>query len=117
MSDKEQRIRVRAFEIWEGEGRHDGRAEDHWRQAEREIEHALRSAEAQAAEAPEQPLKATGNRAKTSTKATQTGADASGFGEASRKPTTSRTTASVDATSSKVRQKPTATRSRRTPPV
>lgn len=70
MSDKEQRIRVRAFEIWEGEGRHDGRAEDHWRQAEREIEHALRSAEAQAAEAPEQPPKATGNRAKTSTKAT-----------------------------------------------
>jgi hypothetical protein len=55
MSDKEQRIRVRAYAIWEGEGRHDGRAEEHWRQAEREIEHALRSAEAQAAEAPEQP--------------------------------------------------------------
>ena len=117
MNKKEQRIRVRAFEIWEGEGRHDGRAEDHWRQAEREIEHALRSAEAQAAEAPEQPAEATGKRAKTSTKATQTGADASGFEGASRKPTTSRTTASVDAKSSEVRQNPASTRSRRTPPA
>jgi len=81
MSDKEQRIRVRAYAIWEGEGRHDGRAEEHWRQAEREIEHALRSAEAQAAEAPEQPPKTAGNRARTSTKATQTGADASGSRE------------------------------------
>src|SRR5215207_9818033 len=68
MSDKEQRIRVRAYAIWEGEGRHDGRAEEHWRRAEREIEHALRSAEAQAAEAPEQPPKTAGNRAKTSTR-------------------------------------------------
>jgi Protein of unknown function (DUF2934) len=117
MSDKEQRIRVRAYAIWEGEGRHDGQAEEHWRQAEREIEHALRSAEAQAAEAPEQPPKTAGNRARTSAKATQTGADASGLEGASRKPTTSRKTASVDATSSKVRQKPTATHSRRTPPA
>src|SRR4051812_19714321 len=39
------------------EGRHDGRAEERWRQAELEIEQALRSAEAQAAEAPEQPPK------------------------------------------------------------
>src|SRR3954447_26618732 len=30
MSDREQRIRVRAYAIWEGEGRHDGRAEEHW---------------------------------------------------------------------------------------
>lgn len=57
MSDKEQRIRVRAYAIWEGEGRHDGRAEEHWRQAELEIEQALRSAEAQAAEAPEQRIR------------------------------------------------------------
>ena len=90
MSDKEQRIRVRAYEIWEGEGRHDGRAEEHWQQAKREIEHALRSAEAQAAEAPEQPPEAAGNRVRLSTKAAQTGADASGFEGASRKPTTSR---------------------------
>ena len=117
MSDKEQRIRMRAFEIWEGEGRHDGRAEEHWRQAELEIEQALKSAEVRPPEVPEQPPKTAGNHARPSAKATQTGADASGFEGASRKPTTSRKTASVDATSSKVRQKPAATHSRRTPPV
>src|SRR3954463_2543434 len=45
MSDKEQRIRARAYEIYEQEGRHDGRAEEHWQQAKREIEHALASAQ------------------------------------------------------------------------
>jgi hypothetical protein len=55
MSDKEQRIRARAYEIYEQDGRHDGRAEEHWQQAKREIEHALTSAQAQAAEAPAQP--------------------------------------------------------------
>ena len=30
MSDKEQRIRTRAYEIYEQDGRHDGRAEEHW---------------------------------------------------------------------------------------
>src|SRR5829696_5746272 len=104
MSDKEQRIRVRAYAIWEGEGRHEGRAEEHWRQAEREIEHALRSAQVRPAEASEQPLKTAGSCARSSTKATQTGADASGFEGASRKPTTSRKTAIVDATLSEVRQ-------------
>ena len=68
MSDKEQRIRARAYEIWEGEGRHDGRAEEHWRQAEREIEHALRSAQAQAAEAAEQPPKAAASGARPFTR-------------------------------------------------
>src|SRR3954463_10285742 len=37
MSDKERRIRARAYEIYEQEGRHDGRAEEHWQQAKREI--------------------------------------------------------------------------------
>src|SRR3954471_5623261 len=55
MSDKEQRIRARAYEIYEQDGRHDGRAEEHWQQAKREIEHALASVQAQAAEAPAQP--------------------------------------------------------------
>src|SRR3954465_9023681 len=55
MSDKEQRIRTRAYEIYEQDGRPDGRAEEHWQQAKREIEHALASAQAQAAEAPAQP--------------------------------------------------------------
>jgi hypothetical protein len=37
--EKIERIRSRAYEIWEAEGRHDGRHEDHWRQAEHEIMH------------------------------------------------------------------------------
>ncbi len=35
-SDREQRIRERAYEIWEREGRA-GSPEDHWFQAEREV--------------------------------------------------------------------------------
>ena len=36
--DKEQRVRMRAHEIWERHGRPDGRHDEHWQQAEREIE-------------------------------------------------------------------------------
>ena len=35
----EHLIRLRAYEIWEEEGRPDGRAEDHWTRARWEIEH------------------------------------------------------------------------------
>lgn len=35
-----QRIRSRAYEIWQAEGSLDGRHEDHWLQAEHEILHA-----------------------------------------------------------------------------
>ncbi|MFK0335373.1 DUF2934 domain-containing protein [Rhizobium sp. NPDC090275] len=35
--DKIERIRSRAYEIWESEGSLDGHHEDHWRQAEHEI--------------------------------------------------------------------------------
>jgi hypothetical protein len=37
MTSREERIRARAQEIWESEGRPEGRAEEHWTQAEREI--------------------------------------------------------------------------------
>lgn len=33
----EQRIKQRAYEIWEEEGRPEGRAQDHWRRAEAEL--------------------------------------------------------------------------------
>jgi hypothetical protein len=33
----EQRIRERAYEIWNAEGRADGRANEHWLAAEREV--------------------------------------------------------------------------------
>jgi Protein of unknown function (DUF2934) len=32
------RIRMRAYQIWEQEGRPHGRDEDHWREAERQLE-------------------------------------------------------------------------------
>jgi hypothetical protein len=36
--DREERVRRRAHEIWEQEGRPEGRHEDHWRQAREEID-------------------------------------------------------------------------------
>ncbi len=38
MTDREDKIRERAYGIWEEEGYPHGRAEDHWRRAVREIE-------------------------------------------------------------------------------
>ncbi len=37
MTSREERIRAKAQEIWEAEGRPEGRAEEHWTQAERAI--------------------------------------------------------------------------------
>lgn len=37
MTNREQRIRERAYSIWESDGRLNGRHEDHWFQAEREL--------------------------------------------------------------------------------
>ena len=36
-SDREMRIRQRAYEIWDRDGRLEGRADEHWRRAELEI--------------------------------------------------------------------------------
>lgn len=38
MVDKEQRQRERAYKIWEGEGRPDGRHAEHWRRAGKDME-------------------------------------------------------------------------------
>ncbi len=35
--DREERIRARAYEIWEREGRQEGSHEAHWQQAENEL--------------------------------------------------------------------------------
>lgn len=35
--DREQKIRERANQIWEEEGRPEGRHEEHWRRAEEEV--------------------------------------------------------------------------------
>ncbi len=37
-SDAEEKVRARARQIWEREGRPDGRHEEHWAQAQHEIE-------------------------------------------------------------------------------
>lgn len=36
----DDRIRLRAYEIWEEEGRPDGRADEHWRMAKWQLESA-----------------------------------------------------------------------------
>jgi hypothetical protein len=36
--DRQNKIRQRAYDLWHNEGRQDGRAEDYWAQAEREID-------------------------------------------------------------------------------
>jgi len=36
-SDREERIRQRAYAIWQSEGHGHGREEEHWHRAEREI--------------------------------------------------------------------------------
>jgi Protein of unknown function (DUF2934) len=38
----EQRVRERAYEIWNATGREDGRANEHWLSAERELLASLR---------------------------------------------------------------------------
>ncbi len=35
--NREERIRLRALQIWREQGRPDGRAREHWEQAEREL--------------------------------------------------------------------------------
>ena len=37
--DREDRIRKRAHQLWQQEGSPEGRPDDHWLQAEREIDH------------------------------------------------------------------------------
>ena len=117
MSDKEQRIRTRAYEIYEQEGRHDGRAEEHWQQAKREIEHALASAQAQAAEAPAQPPTTADEPTRPSPKQTQTGADALGAQGASQKRAASQKKAPAAAKPVEGSQTSARTRSRRAPPA
>jgi len=45
-SNHEEKVRTRAYEIWEREGRPTGRAQQHWEQARREIENESRQGQA-----------------------------------------------------------------------
>ena len=44
--ERNMRIRTRAHELWESEGRPDGREAEHWEQAEREISSSEKEQEA-----------------------------------------------------------------------
>ena len=41
--DLQQRVQQRAYELWESEGRPEGREQDHWLQAQHEIAKGLKS--------------------------------------------------------------------------
>lgn len=51
-SDIEERIRARAHAIWEEEGRPEGRAEEHWARATREVEAGMAADAAEKTDAP-----------------------------------------------------------------
>jgi hypothetical protein len=58
--DLEQRIRERAYDIWERDGRADGRAEEHWHAAKLELTGTRQSASSE--EAIAVPAKPKGRR-------------------------------------------------------
>jgi len=60
--DREERIRRRAYEIWEENGRAEGREGEHWQQARQEIEGAEEGVTAQPPiEMPTNPVDETDN--------------------------------------------------------
>ena|SRR3712207_2090020 len=137
MGDKEQHIRLRAYHIWEPEGRGDGQAEDHWREAESEVERELAQPAVQVVELQEPTKKKANGAGKPSAakkpaaaKATNARVDASEAGTAKKKPPGSRSKeASSDAKTSRdakpsgaaelsgASAKPASTRSRRASPT
>src|SRR3954468_19811216 len=67
MSDKDERIRMRAYYIWERQG--GGRAEDHGGEAELEVERELAQQAAQAIGSQDQAKPRTGKRGAASARA------------------------------------------------
>jgi hypothetical protein len=56
MSDREALVKERAYSLWETEGNPDGRHEDHWQQAEREIDGTSPATPSHVATPPEMDL-------------------------------------------------------------
>jgi hypothetical protein len=108
--DKEHRVRVRAYHIWERKGRA-GRAEDHWLEAEAEMhrEATPPSAGLPSTESAEQPKKTAKRSAAPPGKAKKTQAGASETSQ--KKPVKDRSKKEPAAA------KADAPRSRRTPPA
>jgi hypothetical protein len=74
MDDREEKIRVKAYEIWERQGR-SGSPEDHWREAERQL-----TAEEGQQGAPQDAFEATVEQA-SPVEALDTNTDSSAKGE------------------------------------
>lgn len=89
MDDVEERIRRRAYEIWEREGRPHGRDSEHWLRAREEILTTLPPAERAdaTAQVPEEPP---ARRAKGAAKAGKPGKEAPSPAPAEAKPAKSR---------------------------
>ena len=120
-NDKEQRIRMRAYAIWERGGHGEGRAEDHWREAEIEVERELAQPAAQVDKPQKQAKKKASGNGKLSP--AKSHADTSKT-EKTKKPATSRSKkASTDAKPSGAAapsgsaEKTARTRSRQTTPT
>lgn len=64
MSDLEQTIRERAYQIWMESGGQDGHAESHWLEAQREVLSASLSAVARVSKAGSEKPKAKGSAAR-----------------------------------------------------
>ncbi len=70
-NDRHSKIRQRAYEIWDREGRQNGRADEHWLQAEREVAAQAAAQAAPAAETAAAPANKKAPVKKTSNGATK----------------------------------------------
>lgn len=55
MDDKDQKIRDRAYALWEADGQQHGRDQDHWDEARRQVEAELAERSDEAAEDSDHP--------------------------------------------------------------
>ncbi len=67
--ESEHRIRVRAYKIWEFEGRPEGRADEHWHAARAELEAQSESANASVEDAPKRSKPADSSTTKAASRA------------------------------------------------
>jgi hypothetical protein len=92
MPDRENRIKRRAHEIWEREGRPHGRDAEHWRQAEREIDAAASAVATEAAAVPGKAPPRTGGARQPGGTAGKPGKAPAGSAGRSEKPSSTKPT-------------------------
>jgi len=116
-SDRQARIRERAYHIWVEEGRSEGRHDEHWQRAEREIAEEEARAGDEVAAPPRRPRPKSPEgseaqegpkgtiRSDAATSGTVSGGDAGGASGARRSRTKSSTSGSDDSPSRRGRQR------------